>query len=136
MPPPWALCDSVFLSLRSLQGVRRSSFHSFYRKGLEAVGFTPDDSFPKKLASLLPRNWWPWVWSYVRHVFQAKHEFPGDRKSTRLNSSHSQISYAVFCLKKKNLALFATLSPNLRLDHVHPDDDDLRIFLDVRPMLL
>src|SRR2546427_5792338 len=29
-------------------------------------------------------------------------EFAGDRKSTRLNSSHSQISYAVFCLKKKN----------------------------------
>src|SRR5256886_12548749 len=27
-----------------------------------------------------------------------------DRKSTRLNSSHSQISYAVFCLKKKNMA--------------------------------
>src|SRR2546430_12429268 len=27
----------------------------------------------------------------------------GDRKSTRLNSSHSQISYAVFCLKKKKL---------------------------------
>src|SRR2546430_12783908 len=26
----------------------------------------------------------------------------GDRKSTRLNSSHSQISYAVFCLKKTN----------------------------------
>src|SRR2546427_6692049 len=29
---------------------------------------------------------------------------PGDRKSTRLNSSHSQISYAVFCLKKKKRA--------------------------------
>src|SRR5215813_10934979 len=27
---------------------------------------------------------------------------PGDRKSTRLNSSHVRISYAVFCLKKKN----------------------------------
>src|SRR5688572_32715719 len=27
-----------------------------------------------------------------------------DRKSTRLNSSHSQISYAVFCLKKKKTA--------------------------------
>src|SRR3712207_8801488 len=26
----------------------------------------------------------------------------GDRKSTRLNSSHANISYAVFCLKKKN----------------------------------
>src|SRR5256886_13715380 len=29
------------------------------------------------------------------------HGSDGDRKSTRLNSSHSQISYAVFCLKKK-----------------------------------
>src|SRR3712207_8917514 len=28
--------------------------------------------------------------------------FLGDRKSTRLNSSHANISYAVFCLKKKN----------------------------------
>src|SRR5205809_4885481 len=28
----------------------------------------------------------------------------GDRKSTRLNSSHGYISYAVFCLKKKNRA--------------------------------
>src|SRR3712207_7456510 len=28
-------------------------------------------------------------------------EAPGDRKSTRLNSSHANISYAVFCLKKK-----------------------------------
>src|SRR5207245_11309214 len=27
----------------------------------------------------------------------------GDRKSTRLNSSHGSISYAVFCLKKKNI---------------------------------
>src|SRR2546429_1125605 len=27
---------------------------------------------------------------------------PGDRKSTRLNSSHGYISYAVFCLKKKS----------------------------------
>src|SRR2546427_1546422 len=30
----------------------------------------------------------------------------GDRKSTRLNSSHSQISYAVFCLKKKKKQVF------------------------------
>src|SRR5688572_31991490 len=30
--------------------------------------------------------------------------FAADRKSTRLNSSHSQISYAVFCLKKKTQA--------------------------------
>src|SRR2546430_10069447 len=31
-----------------------------------------------------------------------------DRKSTRLNSSHSQISYAVFCLKKKTTRSFST----------------------------
>src|SRR2546430_7314152 len=31
----------------------------------------------------------------------AERKAAGDRKSTRLNSSHSQISYAVFCLKKK-----------------------------------
>src|SRR2546430_16928052 len=32
---------------------------------------------------------------------EVRHRAVGDRKSTRLNSSHSQISYAVFCLKKK-----------------------------------
>src|SRR2546427_3070008 len=35
-------------------------------------------------------------------VSLASREVREDRKSTRLNSSHSQISYAVFCLKKKN----------------------------------
>src|SRR5256885_9731055 len=33
------------------------------------------------------------------------HLFPADRKSTRLNSSHLVISYAVFCLKKKTCRL-------------------------------
>src|SRR5688572_31247385 len=42
-------------------------------------------------------------------------EFPGDRKSTRLNSSHSQISYAVFCLKKKN---------SDDADRTHRDEED------------
>src|SRR5207249_6968919 len=32
---------------------------------------------------------------------RVSHADPGDRKSTRLNSSHVSISYAVFCLKKK-----------------------------------
>src|SRR3712207_8516958 len=30
----------------------------------------------------------------------------GDRKSTRLNSSHANISYAVFCLKKKKTSIY------------------------------
>src|SRR5688572_3158671 len=37
---------------------------------------------------------------------------PADRKSTRLNSSHSQISYAVFCLKKKNTWTWISRSPH------------------------
>src|SRR5699024_11499440 len=37
-----------------------------------------------------------------RPVRAAPHGGPRDRKSTRLNSSHVSISYAVFCLKKKN----------------------------------
>src|SRR5256885_11500515 len=42
--------------------------------------------------------------------------FGGDRKSTRLNSSHLVISYAVFCLKKKKartLVLFIHCSPRV-----------------------
>src|SRR2546430_11162635 len=39
--------------------------------------------------------------SMVRPDWPASPSASRDRKSTRLNSSHSQISYAVFCLKKK-----------------------------------
>src|SRR5436305_7951795 len=38
---------------------------------------------------------------YVRSACEASLKRLGDRKSTRLNSSHVRISYAVFCLKKK-----------------------------------
>src|SRR2546430_12234318 len=42
----------------------------------------------------------------IDHLYEMwkkiKRKASSDRKSTRLNSSHSQISYAVFCLKKKN----------------------------------
>src|SRR5438874_6278947 len=49
----------------------------------------------------------------------------GDRKSTRLNSSHVEISYAVFCLKKKKKSLNAHASYNqhialAKLRHVPP----------------
>src|SRR3712207_8368545 len=37
----------------------------------------------------------------VRLLPGLQQRHPGDRKSTRLNSSHANISYAVFCLKKK-----------------------------------
>src|SRR6478672_4035819 len=38
----------------------------------------------------------------------------GDRKSTRLNSSHDQTSYAVFCLKKKTVKRNGSMTPRTR----------------------
>src|SRR2546430_5631549 len=47
----------------------------------------------------------PDIPTWGRILFDAKDNLDLDRKSTRLNSSHSQISYAVFCLKKKKNTL-------------------------------
>src|SRR2546430_4165685 len=69
----------------------------------------PTGAFPPaKVAALAA----PWTWRPA----------PRDRKSTRLNSSHSQISYAVFCLKKKNKIEHIRHSPTNtvnRLQHMH-----------------
>src|SRR5207302_7048175 len=46
-------------------------------------------------------------------IYRAVESATGDRKSTRLNSSHVKISYAVFCLKKKRSAPWKTPSPPL-----------------------
>src|SRR2546429_1221704 len=70
----------------------------------------------------------PFCYAFVKKALQtaglvAKHQPRGrhlqDRKSTRLNSSHGYISYAVFCLKKKKihgLAIY-TRQPQPRGDH-------------------
>src|SRR5271169_7080849 len=47
---------------------------------------------------ICPFHFWPWE-PFPRP--SASSPFHSDRKSTRLNSSHGSISYAVFCLKKK-----------------------------------
>src|SRR5438874_6820544 len=49
-----------------------------------------------------------------RHA-RSRAEIPRDRKSTRLNSSHVEISYAVFCLKKKkkDIKNFLVSNPTL-----------------------
>src|SRR2546430_11418614 len=59
------------------------------------------------LATAVFGGFTPAISTYLIH-FTGNRAVPGlwlslDRKSTRLNSSHSQISYAVFCLKKKNM---------------------------------
>src|SRR2546430_7136277 len=48
----------------------------------------------------------------------------GDRKSTRLNSSHSQISYAVFCLKKKKKTVMQQVADGLMLTNTGIYDED------------
>src|SRR5438874_5690152 len=47
-----------------------------------------------------------------RHPARRRRGHARDRKSTRLNSSHVEISYAVFCLKKKNQPYNAYVTPH------------------------
>src|SRR3712207_7546630 len=68
-------------------GTLKSELH-----GSGAVAFSPDGTTMAAGAGTSVRLWDMRTWQ-VRHVI--------DRKSTRLNSSHANISYAVFCLKKK-----------------------------------
>src|SRR5205814_10137389 len=49
----------------------------------------------------------------------ARARLEGDRKSTRLNSSHLGISYAVFCLKKKKMYSCHTVYNNIFYHHCH-----------------
>src|SRR6476660_10291247 len=50
---------------------------------------------------------------------------PRDRKSTRLNSSHQIISYAVFCLKKKNQK--TRRGPRVKAKNIAPNQDIRRL---------
>src|SRR2546429_6088485 len=66
------------------------------------------------------RIWRPpfWIESWSVDASSTSMDPPGDRKSTRLNSSHGYISYAVFCLKKKknNIIDHTEHSTSLRCD--------------------
>src|SRR5688572_32267291 len=69
---------------------------AFGRKDVQVtvlrLGWNPRASTPGLIDTLFRRR---------EAAPRAPRSTSGDRKSTRLNSSHSQISYAVFCLKKK-----------------------------------
>src|SRR2546422_7688661 len=57
------------------------------------------DALP--ISSTTPSRWIPWRRTSRTCGRRSWSRCHGDRKSTRLNSSHGYISYAVFCLKKK-----------------------------------
>src|SRR3712207_8928853 len=56
------------------------------------------DPQAKSLEIIAAKNFSRTIIDYFHHVDASR-----DRKSTRLNSSHANISYAVFCLKKKKI---------------------------------
>src|SRR2546430_7394542 len=58
-------------------------------------------------------------------IAESADELCVDRKSTRLNSSHSQISYAVFCLKKKKKQIIHINTYHAEINDFYPLDDGI-----------
>src|SRR5699024_12387187 len=93
--------SSVYAHRRHLHSLptRRSSDLFYHRK--------TSDSMVKKFIYLARRpgvhrrNFAQFFLTGIPHILQTLEMTHQDRKSTRLNSSHVSISYAVFCLKKK-----------------------------------
>src|SRR5205809_1458399 len=95
-PPPYSL--SLHDALPISNADRRLS------RPRPAPRPAPPRSAPKTHTGRHPLPTHPWVLANDR-----------DRKSTRLNSSHGYISYAVFCLKKKTKQRYQTLPVHLNL---------------------
>src|SRR3712207_8849555 len=89
-------------------------YTTLFRSREEGVSFPATVSTP--YVNTIPPEREPWFpgdeylerrirafirWNAAMMVIKANKHAEGDRKSTRLNSSHANISYAVFCLKKK-----------------------------------
>src|SRR2546426_2364600 len=85
-------------------------YTTLFRSVLHVVGHAEDEAADRFAIELL---------AHLTDQPEQLQRFPGlgrrDRKSTRLNSSHLVISYAVFCLKKKTtISLDARLAPSGR----------------------
>src|SRR5699024_11888973 len=96
---------SLFFLIRPLQSSILFPYTTLFRS-LDIVFFTDGDmplalykTHSEKLEQLKPYKMFSNLWGTY-----------GDRKSTRLNSSHVSISYAVFCLKKKKKKIMYCLN--------------------------
>src|SRR5215217_6003512 len=85
---------------------RMRGFNTLFQPGYDHAGISTQNAVEKALAQegltrhdlgrdAFVERVWEWLRLYGRTIMSQ------DRKSTRLNSSHANISYAVFCLKKK-----------------------------------
>src|SRR3712207_8001079 len=84
--PYTTLFRSLLLLVAPLLYIVIVSFRTYSPTSLETGGFT-FTNYAK-------------LWTYPYFLITSRALIVGDRKSTRLNSSHANISYAVFCLKK------------------------------------
>src|SRR2546430_11463139 len=89
LAPARARVEVILLSRNTADtGMRIMNAIEHYKLDISRAAFTGGE------------NTYPYVPAFDAHLFLSANPVD-DRKSTRLNSSHSQISYAVFCLKKK-----------------------------------
>src|SRR5258708_30799355 len=89
-PPRSTLFPYTTLFRSLTEGIPCLEFHPKGDKVMRAVGA----SIWQEAGKSYFRKDAPWLPEWQKEIYQ-------DRKSTRLNSSHQIISYAVFCLKKK-----------------------------------
>src|SRR3712207_9023651 len=88
---------------------------SLFRSYKAWLGFPSDTCWNelKAISTLHPENPWPHLgmgliyvrWGLLEEARQPLDAALRDRKSTRLNSSHANISYAAFCLKKTTIRI-------------------------------
>src|SRR5204862_2964891 len=93
------LCSGDHRYLHSFPTRRSSDLKALVQRALRQSGIDQPCEFEWSPFSRFPK-------SYSAHRYRRDKQpqgyfRPRDRKSTRLNSSHVEISYAVFCLKKK-----------------------------------
>src|SRR3712207_7691369 len=98
-PPRSTLFPYTTLFRSRIEQVSHAVANGYYVGTINRVGIEPlgEDDFYGQSYFCDPRG------QFIGDVGDAHHEelIIRDRKSTRLNSSHANISYAVFCLKKK-----------------------------------
>src|SRR3712207_7408425 len=74
-------------------------------------GPEPWDGVAREVTGEEKRQWWERAVAVYPEYARYQQRTDRDRKSTRLNSSHANISYAVFCLKKKTIPPSSIFTP-------------------------